>query len=233
MPPFLLKRTWMLLFVACAACGARDTTYSYDVVDGYRFTTAERHLIEQIADATLLDVRRALPALPRQMIVRVQPGKKVIPETGETGSNYPPNVIYATFDPGRPGGVAGIVRSQLRPLLLHECHHLVRGVAVRDTSLMDQVVAEGLATAFERDFGGASPPWGAYDDGVETWARELMMLPPDAPRDVWMKQHSDGRRWVGYKAGTYLVDRATRATGRSAADLVSTPAADIITMAWR
>lgn len=230
---FIRRGFCVLLCAAGAACGSRDTTIRYDVVDGYRFSVAEQRLIRRVADATIPDARRLLPALPRELILRFQPGKKVIPETGETGSPSPPNVVYVTLDPDHAGGVSAVVEHQLRPLLFHEFHHLVRALSVNNTSLMDDVVTEGMATAFERDFGGASPLWGAYPDDVSAWVQELQALPPDVSHREWMFQHPDGRRWVGFKAGTYLVDQASRSSGRSSADLVSTSTADIISMALR
>jgi uncharacterized protein YjaZ len=100
-------------------------------------------------------------------------------------------------------------------------------------SLMDRVISEGMATAFERDFAGATYPWGQYPDDVAAWVTELMALPKDAPRDHWMSRHPDGRRWIGYKAGTYLVDRAIKASGKSAAELVSASTEDVIRMALK
>src|SRR5207249_1562042 len=88
------------------------------------------------------------------------------------------------------------------------------------TSFMDGVVSEGLATAFERDFGGRRPPWGEYPEDVRQWVSELLDLPSSAPYHQWMFQHPDGRRWIGYRAGTYIADRAIAASGRSAAELV-------------
>ena len=43
--------------------------------------------------------------------------------------------------------------------------------------------------------------------------------------------HPDGTRWIGYRAGTYLVDRAMRASGKSAADLVAMPTEDLLRLA--
>jgi hypothetical protein len=96
---------------------------------------------------------------------------------------------------------------------------------------MDQVITEGMATAFERDFAGTSPPWGVYPDDVSDWAKELMALPPTARRDHWLIRHPDGRRWIGYRAGTYLVDRAMRTSEQSSAELVSRSTEDVIKIA--
>lgn len=96
---------------------------------------------------------------------------------------------------------------------------------------MDAVVSEGLATAFERDFAGVDVPWGHYPPDVESWVKELTALPAMANRSEWLFQHPDGRRWIGLRAGTYLADRAMKATGKSAADLVTTGTAEILRLA--
>jgi hypothetical protein len=66
---------------------------------------------------------------------------------------------------------------------------------------------------------------------IDAWAREVLALPANAPRDVWLFRHPDGRRWIGYRVGTYLVDRAMRSAGKNSAELVRVPAAAIVAMA--
>jgi len=98
---------------------------------------------------------------------------------------------------------------------------------------MDAVVAEGLATAFERDLTGRVPLWALYPDDVAGWVSELLALPKSELRfrDRWMYQHPDGRRWNAYRAGTYLVDRARAASHRSAAALALVPTDEILKLA--
>ena len=125
----------------------------------------------------------------------------------------------------------------LRSTLFHELHHLARGYVVRGgeprTSFMDAVVSEGMATAFERDFAGAKPPWGEYPEDISTWVEELLGLPMSAFGSYanWMLEHPDGRRWIGYRAGTYIVDQAMAASGMSAADMVLTETAAVLELA--
>jgi uncharacterized protein YjaZ len=96
---------------------------------------------------------------------------------------------------------------------------------------MDGVVSEGLATAFERDFGGRRPPWGDPPDEVAAWIAELRLLPASAPYHHWMFRHPDGRQWIGYRAGTWIADRAIAASGRSAAELACAPAGEVLALA--
>jgi uncharacterized protein YjaZ len=193
------------------------------------FSRAERRAIEQVADAAARDVRTLLPALPNRLQLVVRTGHDVIPETGETATAALPDSVYWTVDPAR--GVLSIVRTELRASLFHELHHLVRDARVPRHRLIDAVVTEGLATAFERDFGKASPPWGMVPPEVMEWTRQVLLQPDTAPREPWLSQHPDGRRWIGLRVGTFLADRAARASGRSAAELVVTPTEEIVRLA--
>ena len=223
--------------VACAALllglsSCRDTTQGIrtEFVGGYPFTAIERRVIARVAGDAAREARSHLPALAAQITLRVQSGKDVIPELGATAFAAPPDRVLWTVDVDRPEGVVKIAEGHLRTALFHEFHHLVRGATLPPHTLMDHVIFEGMATAFERDFAGASPPWGQYPDDVSTWVEELLMQPPGTgPADWIAKQHEDGRRWIGTRAGTYLVDVAMKKLHRTSAELVSTPTEAILT----
>ena len=206
-----------------------------DADDQRFFPPDARAAIGKVCDATEPEVRTLLPTLPATVELAAQTGRFVIPETGEAGSAATPVRVNWTVDPSRPGGVAAVARTQLRFTLFHELHHLARGwVFYGGTpriSFMDGVVSEGLATAFERDAGGRVPPWGQYPQEALTWVAELLQLPLTASYEQWMFQHPDGRRWIGYRAGTYIADQAIAASGSSAADLVLVPTAEILRIA--
>jgi hypothetical protein len=99
-----------------------------------------------------------------------------------------------------------------------------------DPRLRGRVVNEGLATAFERDYGRTSPPWGQVPPDVSSWTKEVLALPDDAPVEDWMRRHPDGRRWIGGRVGTHLADCAKKATGKTSVDLVGAPADAVIAM---
>jgi hypothetical protein len=199
-----------------------------EFVGAYAFSPAERRTIARLAGAAAIEVRRHLPALASQITLRVRSGDDVIPELGATATALAPDWVQWTVDPNRAEGVIKIAEAHLRPALFHEFHHLVRGATLPPQSLMDHVVFEGLATAFERDFAGVSPPWGQYPDDVSKWVEELLMQPANSKPGDWMSRHPDGRRWVGMRAGTYLVDEAMQRLNRTSAELVSTPTSEII-----
>ena len=225
--------------MACAALllgigGCRDATPGIrtQFVGAYPFTATERRVSRRLPEDAAREARQRLPALAAQITLRVQSGKDVIPELGATAAAGPPDWVSWTVDPDRPEGVVKIAETHLRAALFHEFHHLVRGATLPPKTLMDHVIFEGMATAFERDFAGASPPWGQYPADVSTWVDELLMQPPGARPADWMaRKHDDGRRWIGMRAGTYLVDVAMKKLHRTSADLVSTPAEVILTAA--
>jgi hypothetical protein len=203
-----------------------------DTDDRRFFSLEARRVIHEVCEATEHEVRALLPGLPEVIELAAQTGTFVIPETGELGTAWSPRRVNWTVDPTRTGGVAAIARTELRATLFHELHHLARGWTVRGGTprahFVDGVISEGLATAFERDFGGRRPPWGDYPPEAAAWVTELLALPLAASYQQWMFQHPDGRRWIGYRAGTYLADRAIAASGRSAAQLARTSAREIL-----
>jgi uncharacterized protein YjaZ len=213
------------------SCIREDVNVVFYVYDGYTFSQAEQREIRTIAAAAAHDARLLLPDLPPDLTIRVNPGRKVIDELGSSSGHSTPNIIHWTVDPSRPGGAIDIARSHLRATLFFHFHRLARLKYQRDVTLMDHVVSFGMAAAFERDAGGKSYPWGQYPADVAMWLTELAAQPANADTNHWMSRHPDGRRWIGMRAGTYAVDQAMRASGKSAAELVSVPTPDIIRLA--
>jgi hypothetical protein len=222
----------LILVVLYSSCAESHVNVRFYRIGGYEFSSSEQSVIQTIIDATTVEVGQMLPTLPASLSLRVQPGQDVDPDTGEAATPSVPDVVYWTVSPTRAGGVSAIARAQLRATLFHPFCYLARRAAIGPVDrLKDEVISMGLATVFARDFGGRSDPWGAYPLQVDAWVHEVLALPDDARRDQWMDRHPDGRRWIGPKVGTYLVDRAVRASGRSVTDLVSAATDDIIRIA--
>ena len=239
-PVPILCASMFAAFVSLPSCGSHNLQVEFHFAENHHFSSAERRVIEKIANAAEADARRLLPALSHDLTVRVVPGKHVSPETGETSEAVGADTVTWVVDPDYTGGVEGVAGRWLRASLLHEFHYLARKQGIYPSQqegewpLMDVVIEEGLATAFERDFGGVSPPWGAYPSDAGHWVDELMALPETEPQDEWIWRptaKNQQRRWMGIRAGTYLADRAMRASGKTAAELVSIPADEIIRLA--
>lgn len=198
------------------SCGAKHEVDIEPPRTGRALSSGERADVQRIADDTFRDARSQLEGLPTRLTLIVRWGKDVIPETGENGTaSYPGNVMW-TLDPDRD--VLATIRSQLRATLFHELDHLARESRVKPITLVDRVVSEGLATAFERDVAHTDPLWASAPD--PSWEREILEQPGDADVTTWISRHPDGRRWIGIRVGTAWVDRAARATGKTPATLV-------------
>ena len=200
--------------------------------DAHQFSTAERAEVTTLAVTAEPEVRALLPALRTRLNLVVSTGTSVIPETGEVGSTTSPDTVHWTVDPGRD--VCVVAAEHLRHMLFHELHHCARLLAVPSyltEDWYDGAVFEGLATVFERE-AGWSPPWGDYPtDEIAAWAAELFAQPVDHTFNHWKFQHPDGRRWISYRVGTWVVDEAVQRSGRSAAELVGEPTEAIVRQA--
>ena len=235
---------WLILLLRADAAVApvslhlptgETITVEYDSSAARAFSRADRRAIEDGAAQVFPDVRRVLPDLPPTLDLRMSAvsSKHVVPETGEGGTNAPPDIVYWGIDASRPEGVGAIVRTYLRQALFHELAHRARGDAiVFSGDLRYHLMQEGVATAIERDYGGGAPPlWAQYPPEVSLWARELLALPADAPLGPWHFKRSEGGSWVFYGAGTYLIDCASKASGKTSAALARVPTDTLIAMA--
>lgn len=249
LPRYLLTRIHALgLVCAALGCGSgleREARRSAELearglvevdffeTEGHAFSWADRQAIERIAEATVREVREHLPGLPRRIVLRAQSADagQVDSETGADSVATPPNHVLWTVDTKRAGGAGAIAEGQLRATLFHALHHLLRDAAVPQAALLERAITEGLAIAFERDYGGIAKPWGWYPSDAAIWVDELRQVPDDAAQEPWLARHPDGRRWIAMRAGTFLVDRAVRVSGRTPAELATLPAQAIIELA--
>ncbi|HVH42397.1 MAG TPA: DUF2268 domain-containing putative Zn-dependent protease [Labilithrix sp.] len=216
------------LGLALAGCDRHAVTIEQPP-RGRRLSTTEEANLQEVADTAFRDARAALEGLPPRLTLIVRFGKDVIPETGESGAAGFPGNVGLTLDPDRD--VLATIRRFVRPCLLHELHHLARRSRVQTPQRsLEHVISEGLATAFERDLEKSTPPWGQHPPEITAWAREVLEH-PEADSETWFREQPDGRRWVGYQVGTFLVDRASLASKMSAAELVFVPAEDVLRLA--
>lgn len=225
------RARWAVL-AALGALSCRSPAVAVDPPrEGRRLSWGEQRELERVAESTFHEVRTVVAGLAAHIRLVVRWGTDVIAETGENGAAAQPDIVAWTLDPERD--VRTTIRAHLRATLAHELHHLARSRTVEPRTLVDRVVHEGLATAFERDFAGVDPPWGHAPPEGEAlaWTDELLHQPPGADPTPWMIRHSDGRRWVGMRVGTLLVDRARKASGRTAAQLVAAPTGEVLRLA--
>ena len=231
MPTHLLGCACLFSVVIYSSCGQPDITLQYREVDDYPLSWSELRTIQAIGNETTRDARQLLPSLPQTLVLEVIPrDEEVIEELGYMGETAG-DTVYWGVRPDPRKGITVIAETYLRPLLFEMFLRMVRTESLGyGRSLADHMIGSGLETVFARDFAATTYPWTTYPPEVADWVTELLALPP-GEHHPWMVRHPDGRRWIGIKAGTYLVDRAIQASGKSVVDLVSTPTDEIIEMA--
>ena len=220
----------MVTVTIYSSCGQHAIAVQYRIVDEHAFSRAELSVIQTIADDSTREVRRLLPGLPDSPVLEVFPDEDVIEELGYK-SETAGHAVYWGVDPHFGKGIAAMAKRHLRPVLFQTFFRMVRAQSLGyGRSLPDHMINSGLETVFARDFAATTYPWSTYPPEVADWANELLTS-PEGEHHPWMSRHPDGRRWIGIRAGTYLVDRAVQASGQSVVDLVSTPTDEILRMA--
>lgn len=210
--------------------------FNDETSSGYEFTPEQQAFVRRVAQRAAVDVAAQLTDLPDDLSLRVVAvdGFELVSDNREAawlrvadGRPY----IRWEVDTSGDESLVDIARANLRGVLFHEWHHLARGWGV-DTDmrvrLIDAVVAEGLATAFARDAAGYEPSFAVYPDDVSLWARELMKTGSMDDYGEWMYQHPDGRRWIGYRVGIWIADRAMDTSDRSAAELIHATTDEVV-----
>lgn len=195
-------------------------------------TQITRDDIETIVSSAAKEAGELLPSDFEFLNLVVSPTKPewVIPETGSSGMTYSDEYISLTFDPTLPYGI-DTFRKYLREMVFHEMTHATTfSHDPWQPSGMFGPVTEGLAVVFERDYAGAQPLWGRYTDDatMHDWYEEMKALPESEHKDMrYFFDHPDGRRWIAYKTGTWMVDKLLD-TGEDLFELMKLPHGEIV-----
>jgi uncharacterized protein YjaZ len=178
--------------------------------------------------------RQVVPVLPIDRRITVAVGidpARTIRETGIGARAWAADRIDVWLDPSHPW-VEAAGEEELLAMLSHELHHCARWMHPGyGATLGEALVSEGLACCFETGFRGGVPPfWARALDAVALRDAEALVRPRLTERRY------DHRAWffgapeqglprhLGYSLGFALVARHMRASGRTAAQLVRTPA---------
>lgn len=199
--------------------------------DAFEFTDDQRAVITRAAEEADTLARSSLPLAARlHLLVEASPD---VLETGDNAYTIAPHLIRWWADPARD--VADVAQAHLAKAFAHEAFHAARfrqlAGEAGSWSWTSIAIGEGLATAFARDAAGAHESWAAYDPAtIASWATELLSQPPSADLKHWKFRHPDGREWIAFRVGTWITDSVRELTGKTPADLVWTPAAEIAAM---
>lgn len=191
---------------------------------------AEHHAaIRGLVEETSAKVRSAIPIDPVSFVV-VADRARSIAGYGLGAYTLGPHDVEIVVDP-EYAGLGAVLPERLPPAVAHELHHAVRWRGPGPWStLLEALVFEGLADVFAVELLGTPlQPWSDAFPESET-ARYLDRARPELDDGgfdffAWfLGSGTELPRWTGYTLGFRLVRAHQARTGRSAAQLVHTPA---------
>jgi len=200
------------------------------------FSQAE---VEGVVKAAYNRASKLLPTLSTNLNIVIRPNKNnYIKETGDNGYTYDSELVIIEFSPTLPYGKEDLIKN-MENAVFHECNHAARyrwlySQGVFEPSIVDAGIHEGLATVFAGQYANGISPWGKYEDDetMNKWLEELRQADKNGEHwKDWGFDRADGRKWVGYKTGTWIVDKAIQNSGKSVIDLTSILSKDITELA--
>lgn len=174
-------------------------------------------------------VNRLLPFGSKHINFFVQPREyDLIPETQDAGYTVNSELVMLAFNPNAPTKVL----ENITGTVFHEMNHAARyNIPIFHHSFLDSCVMEGLATVFAREYAGDDALWSHQVENVSNWIKEIIEQGANININDYMYSHPDGRRWIGYKVGTYIVDKAIKNSEKSVVDLTQMECLDILKLA--
>ena len=232
----------VLCIISCNSNSKKSPIANVVVVfqeDSLKFTEPQKVFILEVIRNSEEEVRNLLPNLPDSIKVIVENVdwnlNIVNGVTGRTETNHPPLVLVQISNNYKDGVIDSVYQG-IKTTIFHEFHHLSRGWAIQDNKfsygIPNAMVNEGLAVAFTEIYTGNINEVNAYTDEADNWVKEILALPLDASYSDWvMGEHPDGRTYIGYRTGNFMVRRAMNNSGQSILELSNLMPNEIIKLA--
>lgn len=199
----------------------------------------KQHIISVIGESEA-EVRELLKGLPDTIEVTVRVMNRNVDivggVTGRADEHKPVGKIIVEISNVYPGGIEKAADDGLKTVIFHEFHHLTRGWSIYQNEFEPGIpiaaVNEGLAVVFAEEYTGVIQEANGYPEEAREWALELLELPADAEYSKWVSGiHPDGRRFIGYRTGNYLIRTAMQNSGMSILELSALSPDEIISLA--
>ncbi len=155
----------------------------------------------------------------------------LIEPTGDSARTYNSEFIELAFDRTKDKKGLEIILDGVKGGVYHEMSHAARFyIPIWHKSFIESCVLAGLATVFERDYAHEDARWAKYPDNVEEWLKEIIDKKDRIDYGQYMYTHPDGRKWIGYKVGTYIIDQAMKHSGKSVIELTQLECPEILAL---
>lgn len=218
----------ILLFMALMVLSCNSSTKNKPITDeksylkvvfedseNYKFNNSEKELIKKIAILSDQEIRKLLPDLTKKLTLKVTAVNHDLDIVGGvTGRANTPHEVTAEISYKYKDGINAAIKRTLSSHIYHEFHHVWRGWTLSGNEFKKGIsiaaVNEGLADVFSKTYTGISLKIGNPSDDIKSWTNEVLKLPKDADYNQWMNQHNDGRIAIGYRVGTFIIERALK-----------------------
>jgi uncharacterized protein YjaZ len=179
------------------------------------------------------EVTKLLPFGSRRINFFVQPRTfYLIEPTGDNARTMNKEFIELAFDPTRDKKALKVILDGVKHSVYHEMSHAARfNISIWHKTFLDNCVLEGLATVFTRDYANEDARWAKYPKNVKDWLQEIIDKNDMFYWEEYMFSHPDGRKEIGYKVGTYIIDEAIKNSGKSVIELTKMECKDILKLA--
>lgn len=192
--------------------------------------------LENVARKAVQDASELLPPLSPHFNLTIQFSKEtemMIEGKGFSAMTLSDEWVSICIDPKIILGAKGLL-NELHVMLMHEYLHASRMYVLDEPYNPDPVgsaIEEGLSVIFEQDISGEEVPWGKHEDDVtmRKWFDEISKLPADVRDYEYLIDHPDGRRWIIYKTGTWIIQKILDDGKLKFNDLVRMPHQEILT----
>ncbi len=169
--------------------------------------------------------------LPNVDVLMLDNPNNVIPEMGIVGYAVTANLVYINMDPNS-SHLKEHLHDEVVNHMTHELHHCARIHAIGyGKTLLEAMVSEGLADQFDIEINHHEPsPWSValkpeqFD--VLLNRASVDFDNPNYGHAAWFfgSEEKDLPRWAGYSLGFEIVRRYMEKSGKTAVELVATPA---------
>lgn len=180
-------------------------------------------------EAAYKKAARLLPFGSKHLTFVVQPREYWLANVSkDNGRALNAGLIELAFHPKTARTKPSKILGQVEPLVLHEMNHAARYSAkILPKTFLDNCINEGLAVVFAREYTGYKAPWDKYPKEVTKWLKEVQKAGKCIDWYHYMFLHPDGRPWIGYKVGTYVIDQAMKNSGKTVIELTKMECRDI------
>lgn len=184
-------------------------------------------LLHQQSELALKSIRQFL-VLPDADVTYCACDESDVIAVGIGGGVLSASRIELELDMSR-ADIVDVIHNELTPLLAHEFHHLVRmNLGLTDSTLLGQIISEGLACHFETEFNAkqlpsifkdvSNIPWQSlYQQMKHQFDSVDFSYPTYFLGAVEEKFPKYAGYWLGYNLVTLYIDKV----GGNAADLVA------------